>query len=76
MLAVPDEVMAKVGAVLYGTDDELDVKRVLAHCRERLADFKVPQYVTVADQPLPRDPSGKLLEAELRGSVRWDEPLR
>ncbi|KAA8962555.1 class I adenylate-forming enzyme family protein, partial [Mycobacterium sp.] len=45
VLAVPDEVMGeKVGAVLVGED--IDVAAVLDHCREQLADFKIPQYVT------------------------------
>ena len=39
----------KVGAVLFGGGDEIDVPAVLDHCRSQLADFKVPQYVTVVD---------------------------
>lgn len=76
VLGVPDDVMGeKVGAVLFG-DDDIDVPAVLEHCRGRLADFKVPQYVTVADGPLPRNAGGKLLKARLRDQVRWGDPLR
>ena len=32
------------------------------HARDRLADFKVPQYVAVRDTPLPRNPGGKRLK--------------
>lgn len=77
VLGVPDEVMGeKVGAVLFGGDDEIDVPAVLDHCRGQLADFKVPQYVTVVGTALPRNAGGKLLKARLREQVRWGEPLR
>ncbi len=38
---------------------------LIAHCRERLAGFKVPKYVVVADA-LPKNPSGKILKRRLR----------
>ncbi|WP_207567988.1 class I adenylate-forming enzyme family protein [Mycolicibacter engbaekii] len=77
VLAVPDEVMGeKVGAVLLGDQGRIDVAAVLDYCRGQLADFKVPQYVTVVSEPLPRTASGKLLKAQLREQVRWGPPLR
>lgn len=77
VLGVSDEVMGeKVGAVLFGGDDEIDVPAVLDHCRAQLADYKVPQYVTVVDTALPRNAGGKLLKARLREQVQWGEPLR
>ncbi|WP_370653165.1 MULTISPECIES: class I adenylate-forming enzyme family protein [Mycobacterium] len=75
VLAVPDEVMGeKVGAVLVG--EQLDVTAVLEHCRTQLADFKIPQYVSVATTPLPRNAGGKLLKGALREQVRWGPALR
>ena len=44
---------------------------MLAYLAERIADFKVPQYVVVQPQPLPRNPGGKLLKRRLRDSVDW-----
>ena len=44
------------------TADEL-----LEHCRAQLARFKVPKDITFLDA-LPRNPSGKVLKRELRGS--------
>lgn len=77
VLAVPDGVMGeKVGAVLFGGGAEIHVPTVLEHCRGQLADYKVPQYVTVVDNVLPRNAGGKLLKAVLREQVRWGEPLR
>ncbi|MEV6201575.1 AMP-binding protein [Streptomyces sp. NPDC051771] len=77
VLAVPDDVMGeKVGAVLYTDRGEIDVAAVVAHCRERLADFKVPQYATVVAEALPRNAGGKLLKNRLREQVCWGAPLR
>ncbi|PJE14773.1 class I adenylate-forming enzyme family protein [Mycobacterium sp.] len=75
VLAVPDDVMGeKVGAVLVG--EEVDVPAVLESCREQLADYKVPQYISVVTTPLPRNAGGKLLKAKLREQVQWGSALR
>ena len=73
VVGVPDPVMGeKVGAVLVpAPGGGIDVPAVLAYLAERIADFKVPQYVVVQPQPLPRNPGGKLLKRRLRDSVDW-----
>lgn len=77
VLAVPDAVMGeKVGAVVVPDPGGLDIPTLIEHCRERLADFKVPQYVTVVGEPLPRNAGGKLLKAALRERTTWGDPLR
>ncbi|HEY0225855.1 MAG TPA: class I adenylate-forming enzyme family protein [Mycobacterium sp.] len=77
VLAVPDDVMGeKVGAVLFGGQERIDVPAVLEHCRRELADYKIPQYVTLATDALPRNAGGKLLKAKLREQVQWGDPLR
>jgi long-chain acyl-CoA synthetase len=78
VVAVPDEMMGeKVGAVIVMAADEgLEVEEVIAYCRARLADFKVPQYVAVRQEPLPRNPGGKLLKKQLREKIDWGPPLR
>ena len=78
VVAVPDEMMGeKVGAVIVpAAGAELDVAAVIEHCRAELADFKVPQYVAVREDALPRNPGGKLLKAQLREETDWGSPLR
>jgi len=78
VVAVPDEMMGeKVGAVIVPSAGQaLDVAAVIAYTREHLADFKVPQYVAVREQPLPRNPGGKLLKTQLRKDTDWGKPLR
>jgi long-chain acyl-CoA synthetase len=78
VVAVPDEMMGeKVGAVIVpAAGRQLDINAVLGHCRAHLADFKVPQYIAVREDPLPRNPGGKLLKAKLREETRWGKSLR
>jgi long-chain acyl-CoA synthetase len=54
---------------------EFDVDVVMARAREQLADFKVPQYVSVRGEPLPRNPGGKVLKARLR-DAQWEQVAR
>jgi long-chain acyl-CoA synthetase len=37
------------------------------HSAARLANFKVPEYIDLRDEPLPRNPAGKVLKNLLRG---------
>jgi long-chain acyl-CoA synthetase len=78
VVGVSDEMMGeKVGAVIVPLAGRaIDVQAVLSHCRARLADFKVPQYIAIRQEPLPRNPGGKLLKKQLREETRWGEPLR
>ncbi|MHB1712059.1 MAG: class I adenylate-forming enzyme family protein [Acidimicrobiales bacterium] len=78
VVGVPDPMMGeKVGAVVVpvpGTT--LDRDAFLAHARAHLADFKVPQYVVVRSELLPRNPGGKVLKPVLRAGIEWGEPIR
>lgn len=50
--------------VLHGETPDTPPKALVAHCRERLAAFKVPRRVEVRDE-LPRSALGKLLRGQL-----------
>jgi len=39
---------------------------LIAHCRERIAGFKVPRHVELRTEPLPKSAAGKILKRELR----------
>ncbi len=77
-VGVPDDMMGeKVGAVIVPAAGlQLDVSAVIAHARERIADFKVPQYIAIRTEPLPRNPGGKVLKAQLRDETDWGDSLR
>jgi len=78
VVGVPDTVMGeKVGAVLVSVPGaELDLRAVLDYLGDRLAAFKIPQYVMVRAEPLPRNPGGKILKRQLREQTEWGAPLR
>jgi acyl-CoA synthetase (AMP-forming)/AMP-acid ligase II len=68
VVGVPDERMGEVGkAYVVRTDDALTAEAVVAFCKERLANFKVPRHVEFVDG-LPRNLSGKVLKTQLRSS--------
>ncbi len=78
VVAVPDEMMGeKVGAVIVPlAGAHANVEAIIAYCRSRLADFKVPQYVALREDPLPRNPGGKVLKGQLREQTSWGKALR
>jgi acyl-CoA synthetase (AMP-forming)/AMP-acid ligase II len=78
VVGVPDEVMGeKVGAVVVlRQGHELDPRELAGFARGQLADFKVPQYVAVRPDPLPRNAGGKVLKPVLREQTAWGAPLR
>jgi len=68
VIGIPDQVLGEeVGAVVHlapgTTVTEEELKKWVA---ERLASFKVPRRVWFRDQPLPRNPAGKILKRDLK----------
>jgi long-chain acyl-CoA synthetase len=78
VIGVPDEMMGeKVGAVIVPRPGhQLDMDEFLAFARKHLADFKVPQYVVIRKEPMPRNPGGKMLKPVLRREIEWGTPIR
>jgi long-chain acyl-CoA synthetase len=68
VVGVPDpELGERVKAVVRRVPgSELEVAAVQAHVAARLARFKVPEIVEFTEDPLPRNPAGKLLKNALR----------
>jgi fatty-acyl-CoA synthase len=56
-------------AVVYGRA-AIDVGLLIAHCNERLADFKVPRYVAFEAEPLPRLATQKISKPILRDKYK------
>ncbi len=78
VMGVPDTMMGeKVGAVVVAAPGtHPDAAAIRAWAREQIADFKVPQYISFRDEPLPRNPGGKVLKAVLRKETEWGEQIR
>ena len=67
----PDERLGEVGLayVVTGPGQNLSEQDVIAHCREQLANFKVPRDVVFVGK-LPRNAGGKVLKGDLREQAR------
>jgi acyl-CoA synthetase (AMP-forming)/AMP-acid ligase II len=76
VVPVPDAMMGeKVAAVIVPLPGAtIDPRAVVAYAREQLADFKVPQFIAVREEPLPRNPAGKILKSQLR-ETDFGEPV-
>ncbi len=56
-------------AFLCGTEAAvLEENQVLAHCRDQLADYKVPREIRIIDE-MPRNATGKIAKLELKKMV-------
>jgi long-chain acyl-CoA synthetase len=77
VVGVPDTMMGeKVGAVIVSVPGRTVAPAdIVAFARKHLADFKVPQYVVVRTEPLPRNPGGKILKPVLRNQTEWGRPI-
>ena len=54
-----------VYAVVFARQD-VTPDELTAHCRERIAGFKVPRCIELRTEPLPKSAAGKILKRELR----------
>ncbi|MET9672283.1 class I adenylate-forming enzyme family protein [Streptomyces sp. NPDC006482] len=70
VMGVPHPLLGEevVAVVRLRDGADRDVERLRAHVGARLAAFKVPARVLVREEELPRNPTGKILKRELRGS--------
>ncbi|MEM8496701.1 MAG: class I adenylate-forming enzyme family protein [Pseudomonadota bacterium] len=71
VFAVPDDRLGEeVGVAIYAPQNpSLDVDVLRAFCKEHLAAFKVPRYIWVVQEPLPRNASGKFVKKELQSAL-------
>jgi fatty-acyl-CoA synthase len=72
VIAAPDERFGETPAaiVVVAPECDTDEARVVAHCDQVLADYKVPRYVVLRSEPLPRLPSGKIAKQAIRAQYR------
>ncbi len=71
VIGVPDpdwgEAVCVVARLKEGQSLTLD--DVVMHCTGKLGKFKIPKKLVVTEEPLPRNPTGKVLKRFLRENV-------
>ncbi|MBA1149225.1 acyl--CoA ligase [Ectothiorhodospiraceae bacterium WFHF3C12] len=67
VVARPDPVLGeKVHAFVMVSEPGTDPEQIRAYCRQHLADYQVPDYLTLQEAPLPRNANGKVIKRDLR----------
>lgn len=71
VFGVPDDRLGEeVGvAVVAKAGEALSAEALREHCAAIMAKHKVPRYIWMLDEPLPRNASGKFLKRELRDKL-------
>ena len=75
MVGAPDARLGEVGVafVVARPGATVDVDRLLAWSKDRLANYKLPRRVVIVEA-LPLNASGKVLKVQLRARARELQP--
>jgi long-chain acyl-CoA synthetase len=69
-VGVPDDTTGEaVKLYVVKRDPALTAESLIAHCRDRLTNYKVPRQIEFS-QALPKSPVGKILRRQLRDGAR------
>lgn len=66
-IAHPHWIEAVTAIIVPRTGTQPTAESIIAHCKEHLAGYKTPKFVTFTEA-LPKNPSGKILKRELRSA--------
>lgn len=66
VLSAPDDQFGETPLAVVHGDARVTVEAIIAHCNAHLANYKVPRYVAIEAEPLPRMASGKISKVILR----------
>jgi long-chain acyl-CoA synthetase len=67
VIGVYDEIYGEVpkAFIVMKEDTTATAEEVIAHCKQNLANYKVPKYIEFRDD-LPKNPTGKIMKVPLR----------
>jgi long-chain acyl-CoA synthetase len=77
VFGVPDDRLGEevAAAIVLQPGCEENVDALRAHCATRLAKYKIPRYIWISSEPLPRNASGKFLKRQLREDLKLADAL-
>ncbi len=70
VIAAHDDRFGETPAAIVTASKDVDAAMITSHCEKVLADFKVPRYVVLRQDPLPRLPSGKIAKTVIRDEYK------
>lgn len=75
VFSVPDERLGEeVGAAIFPAEGtQPTAAEIRDFCKTHLAAFKIPRYIWVLDQPLPRNASGKFVKRDLQEGLSLED---
>jgi long-chain acyl-CoA synthetase len=75
IIGIPDDTWGeRVRAiVVLKKDQSIDEENLIKFTREHLASFKRPESIVFSNEPLPRNPLGKVLKRDLKQT--YDQPI-
>ena len=73
VIGIPSEQWGEAvhAIVILKPQKEASAEEIIAHCRARIAGYKLPKSLTFRTEPLPLSGAGKVLKTELRKPF-WD----
>jgi long-chain acyl-CoA synthetase len=66
VFGVPDERWGESVYAVVFIQGDVTPDELVAHCRTRIAGFKVPRHIELCTEPLPKSAAGKILKRQLR----------
>ena len=66
VFGVPDPRWGESVYAVVSCRQQVTADELVAHCRERIAGFKVPRCIELRTEPLPKSAAGKILKRDLR----------
>jgi O-succinylbenzoic acid--CoA ligase len=66
LIGVPDPVLGEKTHAHVVARGNVDAEAIRRHVAAALADYKIPDFVSLREEPLPRNPNGKVLKRLLR----------
>ncbi len=72
VFSVPDDRLGEeVGVAIFPAQDQHpSAEDIREFCKGHLAAFKIPRYIWILDEPLPRNASGKFVKKELQDALQ------
>ena len=71
VFGVPDERWGEAVYAVVVPRSDVEPETLIAHCRGRIAGYKVPKHIELRTEPLPKSAAGKVLKRQLR-APHWE----